>query len=190
MPYHVATSALGARGILKTSPCFFTTIHNIYNRCQNSINPILFRNQTAIFTFLVNRISKIYSDPRDHLCPRVISVSNAEDVEPLLTRAWRPTGCVYSREPWNYVTKPTETERAGGQVQRQARNVLGIAARMTGLQDGWPRVLVKGQDGTHIGPPHGHLHGQIKQPGVAMSHAILVQKILYNLATGRLVGDT
>jgi len=108
---------------------------------------------------------------------------------PLLARAWRSTGCVYSHMPWNYVTKPTETERAGGQVQRQARNVLGIAARMARLQDGWPRVLVERQDGTHIGPSHGHLHGQIKQPGVAVSHAILVQKVLHDLATSRLIGD-
>lgn len=60
---------------------------------------------------------------------------------------------------------------------------------MAGLQDGRSRVLVEWQDGAHIGPSHGHLHGQVKQSRVAMPHAVLVQQILHDLAASGLVGD-
>lgn len=74
---------------------------------------------------------------------------------------------------------------SGGQA-----SVPGITARMAGLQDSWPRILVERQNGAHVGSSYGHLHDQVKQSRIAMSHAILVQKVLHDLATGRLVSDT
>lgn len=58
---------------------------------------------------------------------------------------------------------------------------------MAGLQQGGPGVLVEGQDRAHVGPSHGHLHRQVEEPGVPVSHPVFVEQVLDNLSARRFV---
>lgn len=63
----------------------------------------------------------------------------------------------------------------------------GVPLRVASLQQGRPCFVVQLQQRFDARPPHGHLHRQVEQPRIAMSHFTSSEQLLNDALAGGVV---